>query len=416
MKSAFRIHNSLSLLAAAACLMTGFACGGEAEERAQPASSTAADASARDVQSSQQSIQRVAASGPVTVSFDSPTFHVNELWKSMQGPSNEQTVGFTRPERPEILWLTGYRATIVGENANESVSQEFMCHNNLFADVKNPMQHPEIFGWSDSKKRGHHHRLFTLSQGQFEIVLPEGFGVPVRSDENILLGTQVLNHNVKDADLLVRHQTEVDYVRDQDTETPMIPLYPSPVFVMVSLEDTEAYFGMKEGEVEHTGSSCSVGSMPELGNGASASVLVDDLGQEFANHWVVNPGREVRHTLVTGQMELTFDTRIHLIGAHVHPFSVSLELRDLTTGESLYKIEPEAPETGIGLSYIPVYSSKEGIPLYQDHEYEIVSVYDNTSGVDQDAMATLILYLYDADAQKAVDYARKMRQWAEEAS
>jgi hypothetical protein len=401
------------LVAAALCSMA-IACGGDPDRAASEASAPAAEP-ADAATAEQSSIQRIST--PASASFDSQAFHVNEIWKSMQGPSDQQKIGLTDPEQPEILWLTGYRAAIMGADpdANASVSQEFMCHNNLFADVDKPAQHPRIFGWSDSKTRGHHHRLFTLSQGQFEIVLPEGFGVPVRSDERLGLGTQVLNHNIVDADVMVRHQTQIDYVRDEDTDGPMAPLYPSPVFVMVSLEDTEAYFGSKEGEPQHAGSSCSVGTIPELGEGMSASVLVDDLGQRFANHWVVKPGREVRHTLVTGQMDLTFDTRIHFIGAHVHPFSESLELRDLTTGESLYEIHPTAPEEGIGLAEIGVFSSKEGIPLYKDHEYEIVSVYDNTSGVDQDAMATLILYLYDADADKAIRYMKKLKEWSQQA-
>jgi hypothetical protein len=198
----------------------------------------------------------------------------------------------------------------------------------------------------------------------------------------------------------------------------MIPVYPSPVFVMVSLEDTEAYFGTKTGEGEHDGSSCSVGMIPEGIDDVTtaSSTLVDPLGQRFATHWVVKPGREVRHTLVTEQLALTFDTRIHMIGAHLHPFAESFELRDLTTGESLYTLRPRGPETGIGLADVALYSSKEGIPLYKDHDYEVVSVYDNISGIDQDAMATFFLYLYDADGDKAIKYMRKVKEWAAEAS
>ena len=47
-------------------------------------------------------------------------------------------------------------------------------------------------------------------------------------------------------------------------------------------------------------------------------------------------------------------------------------------------------------------SSNERLPLNQGHEYELTSIYDNTSGVEQDAMATLFLFLCDADAEKTV--------------
>jgi hypothetical protein len=384
-----------ALLAAGICLLLVVACGADTQQ--QPAQSSPGGS----VDGSALSEEPLA--GPHTQRFDSGVFHVNQKWKSMEGPSEAKIIGLTKPEKPEILWLTGYRASIIGEEPGTGALQEFMCHNNL--------EHLK------SSSAGRARRLFTLSQGQFGLLLPEGFGVPVRSDEKLFLGTQVLNHNVEDPDVKIRHRTEIDFVRDEDLTDPLVPLYPSNVFVMVSLEDTEAYFGATSDEIQHDGSSCSVGMIPEGidAKTTEGSTLVDPLGQRFATHWVVKPGREVRHTLVTGQLALTFDTRIHLIGAHLHPFVESLELRDVTTGESLYTVYPTAPEAGIGIADVGVYSSKEGIPLYQDHEYEVVSVYDNTSGVDQDAMATFFLYLYDADGDKAIKYMRKIKEWAAEA-
>lgn len=58
-------------------------------------------------------------------------------------------------------------------------------------------------------------------------------------------------------------------------------------------------------------------------------------------------------------------------------------MRDLTTGESLYTARARGLAERIGLAEVGAYSSAEGIPVYRDHEYELVSVYDNTSGVDQ---------------------------------
>ena len=42
-------------------------------------------------------------------------------------------------------------------------------------------------------------------------------------------------------------------------------------------------------------------------------------------------------------------------------------------------------------------ASIDGIPVYADHQYEQVSVYDNTSGEPQDAMAVMYLYLLDKE-------------------
>ena len=135
-------------------------------------------------------------------------------------------------------------------------------------------------------------------------------------------------------------------------------------------------------------------------------LIVDPYGNQFTGHWVVPPGREQRRTLVTELLAIPFDTRIHYISAHLHPFAESLELKDLTTGDTLFRSTARGPEQAIGLTQVESYSSAEGIPVYHDHEYEMVSVYDNTSGTDQDAMATFFVYLYDPEVEHALETMR----------
>jgi hypothetical protein len=136
-------------------------------------------------------------------------------------------------------------------------------------------------------------------------------------------------------------------------------------------------------------------------------LIVDALGRKFTGHWVVPPGREERRTLVNELLAIPYDTTIHYIGVHLHPFAESLELRDLTTGETLYRARARGPDAGIGLAHVEHYASAEGIPLYADHDYEMVSVYDNTSGEDQDAMATFFIYLRDPEAERALEGLRR---------
>ena len=86
-----------------------------------------------------------------------------------------------------------------------------MCHANLDFDAKTHYGHfptsPPISG-----------RVFTLSQGQQDIHFPPGMGIPVRSDLQLSLATQVLNLNIEDPDLNVRHKVEIEFVRDSDLE------------------------------------------------------------------------------------------------------------------------------------------------------------------------------------------------------
>ena len=39
------------------------------------------------------------------------------------------------------------------------------------------------------------------------------------------------------------------------------------------------------------------------------------------------------------------------------------------------------------------YSSTTGFPIYKNHDYELITVYDNPTGHDIDAMAVLRLYV-----------------------
>lgn len=60
-------------------------------------------------------------------------------------------------------------------------------------------------------------------------------------------------------------------------------------------------------------------------------------------------------------MQILYETRIHYIAVHLHPFAESLELRDLTTGESLFTSSARNYEDRIGLAHVDYFSSSEGI-------------------------------------------------------
>ncbi|MEO1934827.1 MAG: hypothetical protein ABGX04_08605, partial [Myxococcales bacterium] len=80
---------------------------------------------------------------------------------------------------------------------------------------------------------------------------------------------------------------------------------------------------------------------------------------------------------------------------HLHPFAESLELRDLTAKETVFISHATNRKDSIGLKEVESYSSTEGLILFKDHEYSLISVYDNDSGERQDAMASMFLYMLD---------------------
>ncbi len=273
---------------------------------------------------------------------------------------------------------------MIDGQSEAELSQDHMCHANLDFEAKDYYDRfpgaPPISG-----------RVFTLSQGQQEIRFPEGFGIPVTSDLPITLATQVLNLTLPEADMNVRHKVDVLFVRDTEVEGEMVPLYQGAVEGFKALGEAR-FYGFSEDELEHDelGPGCSVGQAAVAGDADE-----DRLGQKFTAHWVVPPGREVNRTNVTRFLNLQADTTVHYIAVHLHPFAERLTLNDLTTGEEVYtaRVTPRADK--VGIERIEHYSSKEGILLHKDHQYELVSHYNNTSDADVDSMAVMYLYLRD---------------------
>jgi hypothetical protein len=312
----------------------------------------------------------------------SPVYTVDREYRSMKGPWS--TTSIQLGDGAEVVWVLGYRAVMAGPDGQTPASQEFMCHSNLDFD---PTRHQQAFGGSKSLTS----RLFTLSQGQLDISFPAGFGMPLQGDEPLSLTTQVLNLNPSGETLDVRHRVSVRYAKQADLSKPLRPLFTKGVYGLQLLEGRDGYFGLEAPDEETHGPGCL------QGQNAAVHVFSDAQGRKFTGHWVVKPGREENRTLVTRILELPYDTTIHYIAVHLHPFAESLELRDLTAGESVFKSSTRPFPDRIGLAHVDSFSSEAGIPIYKDHEYELVSVYQNVTDREQDSMAVMNLYMLDQD-------------------
>lgn len=321
----------------------------------------------------------------------SPVYTIDRIYRSMMGPHSRTQFSLLDGE-PELLWIVGYATTMAGPDGETPASPEFMCHSNLNVDVA---EHHERFPTQIKLKGG---RLFTVSQGQLEIDLPHGFGVPMMSDHPLRLYTQVLNLNLEGESIDVRHDVRVDFIRDRDLPESLTPLIEAAVWGMKLVLGMDGYYGMSTGRADPDkhGPGCMIG--PAVESPTEDEHIVDDgMGRLFTGHWLVEPGREENHTLVTRPLLLPYDTTIHHIAVHLHPFAESLELHDLTTGKTVYRSTTRQAEKGIGLAEVEYFSSVEGLPIYRGHEYELISIYNNTSGEVQDSMATMLLFLHARD-------------------
>ena len=68
----------------------------------------------------------------------------------------------------------------------------------------------------------------------------------------------------------------------------------------------------------------------------------------------------------------------------------------------MFHAEATGFDSGVGLKHVETIESKEGVKIFADHEYELVSVYENTTDQMQDSMAVMFLYMLDKQFVKPV--------------
>jgi len=147
---------------------------------------------------------------------------------------------------------------------------------------------------------------------------------------------------------------------------------------------------------EHSGPSCLIGMRAPNAAGM-ASDYVDPHGRHMTGHWVVPPGKQFNTNDVTWFMNLPYDSRLHYAAVHLHPFAESLTLRDATAGTDIFKAQAENPKHRVGLDRVDAFESVTGVPMYKDHKYEMVSVYNNPTRQNADSMASMFLALDDPE-------------------
>ena len=129
----------------------------------------------------------------------------------------------------------------------------------------------------------------------------------------------------------------------------------------------------------------------------SGEVNANKPGDGLMNHWIVPPGHNIYTTEITPQLNLPFDTTIHYATMHVHPFARGMELRDLTTGTTIFRLNSQDWRDRVGVAYVEEFKSIEGIPIQRHHRYELSAEYDNPLDGETDAMAILYLYFLEKD-------------------
>lgn len=307
-----------------------------------------------------------------------PTLVIDNIYKSMEGPKVVRSFQLDNTKEA-LVWLTSFETRALSTNEVDQLSNDYICHTNI--DLYEGEHYSR---WQLNDRIGQQYpRLTSMSHGIESYSFPEGFGFPLFSNENLLLATQSLNHNIVGDPFTIKHEVNLGFKPHSQN---MKPLMSKTVFVMLPF-DTENPF---QGPTDNNPNMC----LPVETKNHS---YTNDKGEALSGHWVIFPGRETYNYDITHQLQLKDSTTMHSIATHLHPFAETLALRDKTSDSTLFISKAENYKDKIGLKKVSYFSSEEGIMLYPDHDYELVLQTNNTTKINQDMMASMFVFLYDKE-------------------
>jgi hypothetical protein len=313
-----------------------------------------------------------------SISLITPTLVVDQIYKSMEGPKAMRSFQLDS-NNENLLWINAFETKALSTNEVDVLSNDYVCHTNIdFYDGEHYSR------WNLNERIGQQYpRLTSMSNGIENYEFPDGFGFPVFGNENLFLSTQTLNHNIEGASFSVKHEVTLGY---QPHHNSMKPLQSKTVFIMLPYDADNPF----QGPTEANPNMC----LPiETGNHS----YLNDKGDPLSGHWVIFSGKERYRYDITSQLQLKDSTTMHHIATHLHPYAETLSFKDKTLDSILFTAEAKNYTDKIGLKNVSSFSSKEGIMLYPNHNYELILETNNTSDINQDMMASMFVFLYDKE-------------------
>lgn len=277
--------------------------------------------------------------------YRSPDFHLQSR-KIL--PENALELGTTlqplENQPGELLWLTGFSLSLKNKDDGRPTPQLLGFSS---VDFRWPDWHRDKFSTTQD------HRLFGAGQGSTSFHLPSGFGIPLSSNEGLVLSSRVFNLDAYLPEKKVYQEIILDFVRERGLSHPFHPI---------------------------------------LVRNVAAG-----LGQN--TFWEVPPGGMILRNKISPNLKLSGAATLHGLTAHLERYAVSVELYDATLRKSLLKLTTQSDSNGL-LQTIESYSSNRGLQLHPDHEYEAVVQYANPTKAPVRGVCYLTFYFYDGNFKK----------------
>lgn len=327
-----------------------------------------------------------APSGQARSHFRSGEIAIAGVENALNGPRRVDTHVLIREARPRLVWLTGFSREGITDHEGRALPAGVL--GELTANLADSKRHGELMRTPQGQDI-----LFALGEGVPRVTLPPGFGLPLMSNEPILVTSTLLNFDPYRPATQAVARGAFDYVYQNGLSRPMVPLRVVTARALVSRQDRPLVYGVaKASTIEH-GEGCPV--LPA----ATDRIVSDELGQQFCAEWLLPAGKCTTRTLVTHQLRLPYDSTLHYATAELLAHARRIELRDRTEQRALVTLEVGQSQADGTLARVPVFSSAQGVEMPADHQYELLVTYGGAEGAP--ALGTMRLYLRDRELDAA---------------
>ncbi|MCA9796974.1 MAG: hypothetical protein KC910_34425 [Candidatus Eremiobacteraeota bacterium] len=277
--------------------------------------------------------------GPGIAGDESPPIPVQSHILPLEALTRSSKVLPLSHQPGELIWVTG--ASLQGRP-----EQAFVGDCTL--DYRWPEWHNRKLKTTQSP------RLFGLGQGLYRYQLPQGFGIPIYSNEPLLWTYRVFNLDAYLKPTQVQVRSEFDFIRDRGLQRPYIPLLVSNSGVTVA------------------GSQ----SWPVPVGGNTVSSPIDDM------------------------LQLEFDRRLHGLTVALHTHARGFELYDATADRVVLTLKVLKRRADGSLEEVETFTSADGLLLEAGHHYQARVSYDNPTRSMIRGVAYVTAYFYDGQFSK----------------
>lgn len=311
-----------------------------------------------------------------TYKMISPDFYIDGIYTSMEGPKATNYVQLTTDST--LVWITSFMVKALDSKSKKNISNDFICHTNVdFNDVN----YYTGLGLNDRIGK-QYPRMTSLSHGLEQFKLPDGYGIPMKGNDYLMVTTQSLNHNITEIRQLIKHEVSISYSKEKTIK----PLMSRTVYIQLPYDKNDPF---KE-PLDPASNQC----IPVETKNHS---YTDANGTSLSGHWVIPKGKKTYSSSINKQLHIKDSLRLHAAAVHVHPFATSITLYDVTDKKIIFRSNVINHTSSIGLTTIDALSSEEGIWLFANHDYELTMDVNNTSDREQDMMGSMFLFFYDSE-------------------